>query len=396
MNRQHKFLFSLDEIEQQINALHELEDLVIEAQAEGEDPGIYDDKAQQLRTYFESLADSLWKAGAFSSRQEARESIQADTDVLQHVGGPGGVRPDDGQLNPDEIAQGLVALRNPNEFLFQSPLCYLSSPADVEFAFQSSGAQFRITTNFGDLRLVRHHPKLQADRESGNHLWIEGAVKEHRYDVATRSIDQLLVSIMGIMLIVGLVRHTTWSRPASQLAIGTPEHINSGAYWTMLSVRLSQHLLSVDNPVRDNELDSARSKQDRLVMNLRAVARAVSDASPAALAVRQASRMFLRSYDVWNAGEAAMFLAITMEGLLLDKRQKDDLSARLQDSVAYWIGGSAGEREKNRKSIAELYKVRSNYVHNGEEAPSVFDLDHVRELTRRVVRKELLTLGNQP
>ena len=38
-------------------------------------------------------------------------------------------------------------------------------------------------------------------------------------------------------------------------------------------------------------------------------------------------------------GESAMFLAITMEGLLLDKRQKDDLSARLQDSIAYWLGG---------------------------------------------------------
>lgn len=91
-----------------------------------------------------------------------------------------------------------------------------------------------------------------------------------------------------------------------------------------------------------------------------------------------------------------MFLAITMEGLLLDKRQKDDLSARLQDSVAYWIGGSSSEREKNRKCVSELYKVRSNYVHNGEDAPSLFDVDGVRELTRRVIRKELLTLGRQP
>ena len=90
-----------------------------------------------------------------------------------------------------------------------------------------------------------------------------------------------------------------------------------------------------------------------------------------------------------------MYLAITMEGLLLDKRQKDDLSARLQNSVAYWIGGKAGERDKNRKSIAELYKVRSSYVHNGEEPSRAFDLTYVRELTRRVIRKELVTLGEQ-
>lgn len=395
MSCQHEFLFSQDEIVQQINVLYELEELSIEAQAEGQDPSIYDDQARQVRTYFECLADSLWKAGAFKSRQEARELIKADTNILQHVGGPGGVRPDDGLLNPDEIAQGLVALRHPNEFLFQAPLCYLLPRADVEFTFQAAGAEFRITTDFTDLRLVRYHPQLQADRESGNHLWIEGSVREHRYDVATRTIDQLLVSTMGMMLVVGAVKHTPWSRPASESAIGTPEYVNSGVYWTMLSVRLSQHLLGINNPVPDNEMDSARSTQDRLIMNLRAVGRALSDASPAALAVQQASRMFLRSCDVWNAGEAAMFLAITMEGLLLDKRQKDDLSARLQDSVAYWLGGSASERDKNRKSIAELYRVRSSYVHNGEEPSSAFNLDHLRELTRRVVRKELLTLASQ-
>jgi hypothetical protein len=105
--------------------------------------------------------------------------------------------------------------------------------------------------------------------------------------------------------------------------------------------------------------------------------------------------MYLRAYKAWNVGESAMFLAITMEGLLLDKRQKDDLSARLQDSIAYWLGGSSSEREKNRKYVSELYKVRSNYVHNGEDAPPMFDLDGVRDLTRRVIRKELLTLGGQ-
>jgi hypothetical protein len=188
VSRQYEFLFSRDEIAQHINALYELEELVIEAQAEDEDPKIYDDKAGELRNYFECLADSLWKAGAFESSPEAREFIQADTEVLQRVGGPGGVRPDDGQLNPDEIAQGLVALRTPNEFLFQAPLCYLLPRADVdEFIFQVEEAQFRITTNFTDLRLVQHHPQLQADPESGNHLWIEGAVRKHRYDVATDS-----------------------------------------------------------------------------------------------------------------------------------------------------------------------------------------------------------------
>jgi hypothetical protein len=40
-----------------------------------------------------------------------------------------------------------------------------------------------------------------------------------------------------------------------------------------------------------------------------------------------------------------------------DKRQKDDLSARLQDSVAYWLGGSSNERDKNRKRVAPAAAV---------------------------------------
>ena len=87
--------------------------------------------------------------------------------------------------------------------------------------------------------------------------------------------------------------------------------------------------------------------------------RAISDRGPSGLAVHHACRMCLRAYESWNAGESATFFALTMEGLLLDKRQKDDLSARLQDSVAYWLRGSATDRERTRRCIADLYKVRS-------------------------------------
>ena len=81
MSNKHGFLFSLEEIEHQINALYELDSAVMEALAEDKDPSVYDEKAQQLRFYFECLAVSLWEAGAFKSRQEARSFIKADVDV---------------------------------------------------------------------------------------------------------------------------------------------------------------------------------------------------------------------------------------------------------------------------------------------------------------------------
>jgi len=325
--------------------------------------------------------------------------------VLQHAGGPGGLRPDDGLLNPDEMAQGIVALRNLNEFVFQAPLCF-SWPsadlvADVDYTTHAGGGSFRLTSNYKDLSLVKRHPELRANEESKYYLWIEGSVKAHRYDAVRAEIDRLLVSAMGMMEVIGLLRYESWPRPGSSVSIGTKDRINSrtynsGEYYDMHSARISQHLVGLCDPAPDNEIDSARTRQDRVGANLRILGRAMSDLSPAALAVQHACRMYLRAYESWNVGESAMFLAITMEGLMLDKRQKDDLSARLQDCVAYWLGGSSNEREKNKKRVADLYKARSNYVHNGEDAPSVFDIAGVRELTRRVLRKELLTLGNQP
>jgi hypothetical protein len=240
---------------------------------------------------------------------------------------------------------------------------------------------------------VKANPELREDGHSEDYLWIEGSVKAHRYDVARREIDLFLVSAMGIMEVIGLLRYRDFRLAGCNLSIGNSARINSGQYQNMHSVRLSKHFLGLCDPRAGNEIDAARTRQNRVDSNLRIFSRAISDSSPSALAVQHACRTYLRAYESWNLGESAMFLAVTMEGLLLDKRQKDDLSARLQDSVAYWIGGSASEREENRKYVSELYKVRSNYVHNGEDATAGFNIDIVRDLTRRVIRKELLTLG---
>jgi hypothetical protein len=397
VNSKLDFQFTAEEIEQQINALYGLDDLVTELQAtEDGRPSIVDGgEAKRLQLYFECLADALWKAGAFKSRDDARSVIRADIHALQHVSGPGGIVPDDGAQNPDEVAQGLVALSSLNEFFFQAPLCY-SPPnwTERDYIMPASGLNFRLRRKYSDLLLVQAHPELRGDKDVGDYLWIEGSVKAHRYDVAKREIDLFLVSAMGIMEVIGLLRYRDFRLASCNLSIGNRTRVNSGQYQNMHSVRLSGHFLGLCDPGAQNEIDTARNGRNRVDSNLRIFWRAIADSSLSALAVRHACRTYLRAYESWNLGESAMFLAATMEGLLLDKRQKDDLSARLQDSVAYWIGGAAKERERIRKYISELYKVRSNYVHNGEDAPAGFDIDAVRDLTRQVIRKELLTLGS--
>jgi hypothetical protein len=387
--------FSLDEIEEKINSVYELDSLILHTLAEDDDPSIYDEQVGQLRVYFERLADWLWKAGAFKSQKEARSVVRPDVDSLQHIGGPCGVRPDDGLLNPDEIAQGILALKKLNEFVFQAPLCVMWTREEIEYMIDAGGVKIRITSNYDDLTLVKRHPRLGANKQSERYIWIESVISAHRYDFVRAQIDQWLVSIMGMMEIFGLVQYKSWSYGYCEVSIGAGDRFNSGAYLDMRSIQLARHLHGLNEPTVENDIDRARTKRERIDVNLRTLCRALGDSSPAGLAVRQACRMYLRAYDTWNMGESAMFLAATLEGLLLDRRQKDDLSARLQDSVAYWLGGPSSERERNRKCIADLYKARSGFVHNGTDAPADFNLSLVRELTKQVIKKELVTLRVQ-
>ena len=339
MNNDHEFCFSREEIERQIDALCELDDLLMDALANDEDPRLHDAEAQRLRSYFECLADSLWKAGAFKSQQEARHFVRADVDVLQHVGGPGGLRPDDGTLNPDEIAEGLVALKAPNEFCFQAPICYLvPKPANFDYRTVADGTNIRLTSCYSDLSLPKMHPGLRSKEDGRDYLWMEGSIKAHRYDFVRPKVDLLVLSVMGVMEVLGLLRYRDFPVPSMDVSIGTKDHLNSGAYVDMISVRMSQQLVGLHIAPVDNEMDAARTDRDLLDYKLRILRRAMTDQRQSALAVRHACRMYLRSYETWITGEAAMFLTITLEGLLLDKRQKDDLSARLQDSYCILVG----------------------------------------------------------
>jgi hypothetical protein len=88
VKKDHESCFSREEIEQQIDALYKLDDLLMDALANGEHPHLHDAEAQRLRSYFECLADSLWKVGAFKSQQEARHFISLMARITaEHLAG---------------------------------------------------------------------------------------------------------------------------------------------------------------------------------------------------------------------------------------------------------------------------------------------------------------------
>jgi hypothetical protein len=85
------------------------------------------------------------------------------------------------------------------------------------------------------------HPELKADKNSDNYLWIEGSIRAHRYDVVRPTVDRLLLSVMGIMEVIGLLQYKYWlpSQPPQHVAIGTNDRVNSGAYLDF-PIRLKQ------------------------------------------------------------------------------------------------------------------------------------------------------------
>jgi hypothetical protein len=104
-----------------------------------------------LTVDFQKLAGALFTAGAFSSQAEARRAITiyAD-DRLPHLG-PDGVVPDDGTLNPDEEADGILALFDVKEYQFQAPIAQIFSDPGLEIVVNGSDFVARITSSFSTL-----------------------------------------------------------------------------------------------------------------------------------------------------------------------------------------------------------------------------------------------------
>jgi Apea-like HEPN len=392
--------FSKADIEREVEELYALEDEVVEIAAEErelspQEEERFEQRRQHSQEFFQSLADTYYKLGIYKSQEEARGLLPPNTEVLhQHAGG--GFRPHDGTLEPDEIADSIYQLQYENTYSFQAPICFRVEHA-VDIPFHHCNAHFRLTSKYDNLVLVNLHEEWLRDerfRDDGSnyYIWLEGSVVARRYDSAINAMDQSLRSCMGILNVLGLVKYEEIPRISCTAAIGFRSRIDIQIFYTMRSLETSRRMRGFFIPEPDNEVDAARNQNERLAKGLRLFSRAMSDESEAGEAVRHACRMFLRSLECWNRGEAAMFLSTTLEGLLLDKKQKDDLSARLQDSVAYWLGGSSLERDRIRKYVSDLYKARSNFVHNGIDAPSHFDLEKLQQLTRSVIRRELLTL----
>jgi hypothetical protein len=357
-------------------------------------------RKHDLTSYFQKLADALFKAGAFSSQAEARRAITIyDDDRRPHLG-PDGVVPDDGTLNPDEEADGILALFDVKEYQFQAPIAkYFSGP--LEIAVNGDDFVARITSSFSTLDdLGTKVPDvwkglLSGDLSSAEQwIWVEGIIKGINYHNIRIQIEEFLVQLQGCMLALDLTRYRmNLASLPPPMTVGRGATFNRGLYVNSRAARMAPQLIYDPLLVPDGDLDQRRGQAATLERTWRLMKKVFGTNQIGAKEIRQSLRMFLRSFDSWNEGEKAMLLATTLEGLLLDKKNKDDLSSRLQDSVAFLLGGPRGMRAESRRIVRELYNARSAFVHNGEISPKDFDIEEATKLTRGVLIKELTALA---
>lgn len=398
-----------------LNTAYELEDDATEIQVQFSD-GLIDDaerelqeaslaeRDQELKILFQKLADRLYTAGAFSSKEEARRVITKNADDRAGHLGPDGIVPDDGQLTPDEEADGILALLNNKEFSFSAPICRVLGYEQhemlgaLEIRIETDDAKALITTRLAD---VRHSAELTslpdpASKLSGmsdRWLWITGTAIGRTSRQIQRQIEDLIQEVQGALLVFELARYRANSFEAPpETVIGRNSRFNMGVNIYSRATRCAPQLLLQPKISPKGELDIRRGREGILEQKIRKIERLLQNTTPNSKPIRHACRMFLRSFDSWVDGEKAMLLSTTLEGLLLDKKNREDLSARLQDAVGFLLGRTHESRAELRNSMRDTYKLRSSYVHSGATSERNFDIERAVDLVRQIIVKEISLL----
>ena len=87
--------------------------------------------------------------------------------------------------------------------------------------------------------------------------------------------------------------------------------------------------------------------------------------------IRTACGLYARAQVASDPGVAIVNYSMCLEWLLLQRSDNASITARLSEAIAYRLGRSADDRERLRKTIRDLYAVRSQYVHTVRVQPDL-------------------------
>lgn len=231
------------------------------------------------------------------------------------------------------------------------------------------------------------------EHESGRRRSVlTGVVEATCLTRARLAVERKAGEIAGLMLSAGvldLVIPKPLLRSASTLELSTHE---SGTFYRFEAS--SEILTGIEGSSFEflrplDELESRRGSDAALMERLRRIASLLSSTSSDARALcAAAGATFQAVCSVHDGGSALLTAVLALEGLLLEG-SRDNLSARLQDAVAYSLGRSREIRREIRKRVSHIYKRRSEFVHEGSWKGSQEDIGDAITMLRDILWQEL-------
>jgi len=294
--------------------------------------------------------------------------------------------PPDGPPNAAQIAARLIErLANPLErFRFRAPL--------------TLRGQLSLAGAFGG----PHELALEALERDGNiMIMASGTVEASTEPAAIVTIEEILQTVLGLALALDLCSMFAplpGAGPSVSLEIkphnaAIPSRLSGEA-----SAGISGAVFRVPPSLTELERHQilAGNIEGGLGRHVGLLSGVIGSIDPRALELRSAGALLLRASVSTDLGLALTYCFMCLEGTLLDRTEADTVLARLFEAIAHQIGTSRDHRDKLRREVKDLYKIRSSYVHTGDAGPAAWTrprercLDIVCRVLQRAIKEAAL------
>ena len=222
-----------------------------------------------LKEYFETIADIIYAAGAFDTKDEARKAITINEDDRQPHLGPDGVVPDDGLLWSRKRLT-VFALQEPHIYRFQAPLAdHVSNNCRVEFSIDLGNVLARITPDYKSIEDLGRGRENYYRRIDGEWLWVDGTVTARNFATAREISERVIQEVQASLLLfrVGRFRGNAFAVPPPK-TIGRNKTYNTGVYVNSIAARLAPQILIIPEYRKLNEIDKKRKESELLDVRL--------------------------------------------------------------------------------------------------------------------------------
>ena len=245
--------------------------------------------------------------------------------------------------------------------------------------------------------LVEFSVTLREDKPA--QLKLTAAVAAATREGAVLTAERLLDTVIGAMRAVGVCRflesrNPHAKRPMMNLLSVAPRRPEDDFPAPMASIyadRLASLYFEVPADLNDLErrVLSDGDQPRALGRHLRTVVKTLAGVSERAQEVRNACGVAINAEHCLDFGVLVSVAFSCLEGLLLNPKDKSDVTARLSEAIAHSLGETVEEKNELRARVKKLYDVRSKFVHTGMVAETASSRRSALELMYRVLRRQM-------